>query len=378
MEREIGIKSVNKEYVLSELENIGFERSYIHHAVEKNTLKTFKVMNLRPQEASILKQSALALGFDAAVNRGVLDCSVKYSDALLSGSLVQFKKLCESLRLQPFKMKKVAALIEKSITSDLAQLSVRQTVFDWSKPYIMGILNVTPDSFSDGGKFFSIEDASAHFCELVKSGADIVDIGAESTRPGHCIVEPDEEIKRLIPVLKAIRELDTKTVISVDTRNVKTAQAALEEGADIINDVGFAGYNSEMIDFVNANNVPYIIMHNEKPSEPFIDDIYFSLLRQIEKINAPFIADIGIGFGKNAQQNYELISRIKEFKTLGVPLLVGHSRKSFLSKTFDLTPAELDEATLAVSAKLMIEGVNILRVHDVRAHRLMADVLEKV
>lgn len=378
MKNAIVIKFVNPKYAENELNNIGFDVSYRHHAVKKNSYQTIKVLNLSPQEASILKQSALALGFDAAVNRGVIDCSVDYSDALLTGSLIQFEKLASSISKQPFRLKCLSTQLSAIFSNNLAPLKLKNTTFDWSKPYLMGILNITPDSFSDGGDFFCVETALKHFQTLVDDGADIIDIGAESTRPGHQVLTPDEELSRLKPVLTELKKLNSGISISVDTRNVKTAETALELGADIINDVGFSGYNKEMIAFVNANDVPYIVMHNQNVQNNLVDDVYCSLSEILQKITAPVIADIGIGFGKTVEQNFELLNRAKEFKSLGVPLLVGHSRKSFLFKTFDFTRDELDEATTAISTQLISSGVNILRIHDVRRHKLALNVISKL
>ncbi len=378
MKNAIVIKFVNPKYAENELNNIGFDDSYRHHAAKKNSYKTIKMLNLSPQEASILKQSALALGFDAAVNRGVIDCSVDYSDALLTGSLVQFEKLARSISRQPFRLKWLSTQLAAIFSNNLTALKLKNTTFDWSKPYLMGILNITPDSFSDGGDFFSVETALKHFKTLVDDGADIIDIGAESTRPGHRVLTPDEELARLKPVLTELKKLNSGISISVDTRNVKTAEIALELGADIINDVGFSGYNKEMISFVNANNVPYIVMHNQNIQNNLVDDVYCSLSEILQKITAPVIADIGIGFGKTVEQNFELLNRAEEFKSLGVPLLVGHSRKSFLFKTFDFTRDELDEATTAISTQLISSGVNILRIHDVRRHKLALNVISKL
>ena len=378
MDNEIVVKFLNCDSVAKELENIGFDASYIHHAIDKNNSRTIKVLNLKPQEATILKQSALSLGFDAAVHRGVLDCSIEKSDAILTGSLVHFSKLCDAIEKQPFKMKMVARNIRSLLFDKLQPMKIGTKVFDWSRPYLMGILNVTPDSFSDGGVYLNLDDAIKHFGKLVEDGADIIDIGAESTRPGHQIIDSKEEIVRLKPILKAINELNSDVIVSVDTRNVETAKMALDMGANLINDVGFDGFNQNMIDFVNANNVPYVLMHNLRVREALIDNVYVDLKNQLEQITAPVIVDMGIGFGKTVEQNFELIKRVGEFNGLGAPILVGHSRKSFISKTFNCSTEELDNATVLLSAKMALSGVNILRVHDVKRHKLALDVISKL
>ena len=378
MSKDISVKFVNESFVEQELINIGFDVSYRHHAYKKNICRTIKIFNLRPQEASILKQSALALGFDAAVHRGVLDCSVESSDALLTGSIVQFEKLALSLKKQPFKMKQVAENILSLITNELSPLKIKNKIFDWKRPYIMGIVNVTPNSFSDGGCFVDVDNAINHIQKLIGDGADIIDIGAESTHPNNKQITTDEEIKRLKPILSELKNFNLSIPISIDTRNVKTAEFAIENGADIINDVGFSDFNEEMISFVNQNNIPYIYTHNRAYEDNLIDNIFNDFLIANDKITTSVIFDVGIGFGKSINQNYELLKRINEFKSLNKPLLVGHSRKSFLSKTFELSSVEdLDDATVLTSAQLVKEGVNILRVHNVKSHKFLIELHSK-
>lgn len=377
MSKDILVKFVNESFVEQELINIGFDSSYRHHAYKKNICKTIKILNLRPQEASILKQSALALGFDAAVHRGVLDCSVECSDALLSGSLVQFEKLAQSLEKQPFKMKQIAKSIMDIVRNKLEILEIKNKKFDWSQAYIMGIVNITPNSFSDGGKFLAVDNAINHIQKLIEDGADIIDIGAESTHPNSQKITSDEEIKRLKPVLTELKNTNISIPISLDTRNIKTAEYALNFGIDIINDVGFEDFNEEMIEFVNQNNIPYIYTHNKNYENNFIDNVFKDFVLANEKISAPVILDIGVGFGKNIEQNYELINRISEFKALNKPLLVGHSRKSFITKEFNIQGNELDEATALISAGLIKDGVNILRVHDVKRHKRLINLYSK-
>lgn len=378
MEREIFVKTLNPNYIETEIETIGFDHSYKHHAIKKNQFKTIKIFNLRPQEASILKQTALSLGFDAAVNRGVLDCSVQYSDAILTASITQFEKLTLALTKQPFKMKTVSELIKNLIFAQPTALQIKNINFDWSRTYLMGILNITPDSFSDGGMYNSQEKAVKHFISLYEDGADIIDIGAESTRPNHTQITPEEEIKRLKPILDEIQALNLEIPISIDTRNVKTAEFAINNGANLINDVGFDDFNYEMIEFVNQNKIPYILTHNKKIQTHSADEIFRDFTFIMNKITSPLILDIGIGFGKTPDENYELISRAKEFKSLNKPVMVGHSRKSFLSKTFGFTNKELDEATIAISSKLILDKIDILRVHDIKKHKQLLNVLSKL
>lgn len=378
METEIHVKYLTSDNMAEELREIGFDRAYIAQGAEKNISKTLKLFNLKPQEAAVLKQSALSLGFDCCVNRGVIDCSVEFSDCIITGSLSHFRKLAKKLIKQPFRLKQISCEIERILFTKQFPLIISDTVFDWSRPYIMGILNLTPDSFSDGGKFLKIDNAIKHFNELLDEGADIIDIGAESTKPAHTPITSDEEIKRLEPVLKEIRNINKSAIISVDTRNAKTAQKAVELGANIINDVSTGMRDKKMIEFVNANNIPYILTHSLDTGSNAVEETYFGLKKIIEKLTTDVIVDVGIGFGKTADGNFELINKISEFKSLGKPVLVGHSRKSFLSKSFDLAQDELDFATQIVTSYLVQNSVNIIRTHEVKKQKLLIDILAKI
>jgi dihydropteroate synthase len=252
-------------------------------------------------------------------------------------------------------------------------------------PKIVGILNVTPDSFSDGGQFIDPKKALAHAQQLIKEGADIIDIGAESTRPGATPLDAQEEWERLAPVIAGLEEIKTPYIrFSIDTRHAKTAEKALAAGVDMINDV--SGFNSaEMINAVAKSKCQLVVMHSlGVPADPkeVMDeslDVVTELLswageKMQSLVNAGIkperlIFDPGIGFGKNTLQSLAIIHRIGEFRELGVPLYVGHSRKSCLTAISENSALSRDEATIAISQHLVQQGVNFLRVHDVTAHR---------
>ena len=386
---DIFVKKANNN-VLKELTSIGFDSSYILEASLKYEGQLYKIFHLKPHEANILKQLCLSLGFDCAVNRDTIMCKCEYTDVIIFATNSQLKKLIKKLYIQPFRLKNLAQELNYELNLKLEPIEIRNRMFDWSRPYIMGILNVTPDSFSDGGNYNSVESALIHCDELVKNGADIIDIGGESTRPGAEPVTIEEEIKRVIPVIKEIRKKYFDIPISIDTRNYQTAKQALEFGADIINDVSGLDFDRDLFDFVVKNNVPVIIMHSDKVpavssdfvSVDIVEEIYLSLKNKIDLLTNSgldrknIIIDVGIGFGKALESNFELLKRLDEFQTLNCPMLLGISRKSFIRKTFDITCEDADLHTALYSA--MLSNVNIHRVHNVELTKKFLDIAQKL
>jgi len=258
---------------------------------------------------------------------------------------------------------------------------------------LVAILNITPDSFSDGGVFFKPDDALAAIARLITEGADVIDIGAESTRPGATPLSAEEEWARLEPVLSQIPRFAADTIaFSLDTRHADNARKALGYGVHWINDVsGFA--DASMVDAVKSSRCKLVVMHSlTVPADksvvlPESADVVEELLRfarvRLQKLEKSGISrdrmifDPGIGFGKTAKQSLDILRRIEEFNVLGVPLLVGHSRKSFLSEYHAGVSMSRDEATLEVSQLLMKQGVAYLRVHDVVAHTLLREEMEQ-
>ena len=249
-----------------------------------------------------------------------------------------------------------------------------------ARVHIMGILNVTPDSFSDGGRLHSEKDVLDQAETMVKEGADILDIGGESTRPHADAVAEDDEIQRVIPAITAIRKHFT-TPISIDTTKAEVARQALEAGADIINDTSAFQHDPEMIDVALKSDAPVIIMHMQgtprtmqvNPSyDDVIGEIRTYLAERIEWAERKglsrkkIIVDPGIGFGKTVGHNLTILKNLSEFSSLGCPVLVGHSRKAFIGTLLDIKdPSSRDDATSVLSALCVQSGVSILRVHDV-------------
>jgi len=249
------------------------------------------------------------------------------------------------------------------------------------KTYIMGVLNVTPDSFSDGGLYFSEKKAIEHALRLIEDGADILDIGGESTRPGSDPVSLEEEIRRTIPVIQAVSK-ETNIPISIDTYKSEVARHALDAGASIVNDISGLRFDPDMPKVVSEYKAPVIIMHIKgRPKDmqdnpqyealiPEIMDYLRISIRLANKFGIPddkIIIDPGIGFGKTFEHNLEIIKNFKEFTILGKPVAVGVSRKAFIGKILgDVPPSERLEGTAAAVAISIFNGANIIRVHDVK------------
>lgn len=247
-------------------------------------------------------------------------------------------------------------------------------MFDYNKKtYIMGILNITPDSFSDGGNFNSVENALNHAKKMINEGADIIDLGGESTRPGHTYVDADEELRRILPVIKKLKE-EINTPISVDTYKSKVAEESLKLGVEMINDIWGLQKDKDMANVIAKYDAYVCIMHNQDKTE-YEKDIIESIKEFLNKsINIALTAGIdqekividpGIGFGKTFEQNLEVLRRLSELKTLGYPILLGTSRKSVIGNVLDVEPKERVEGTIATTVLGIRDGVDIVRVHDV-------------
>lgn len=278
-------------------------------------------------------------------------------------------------------------MIYKKLKRDIQILKCRDRELELGKrTLIMGILNITPDSFSDGGEHNTLETAVEHAKKMLVEGADIIDIGGESTRPGHIQISDDEEIARVVPVIKKVVELGA--IVSIDTYKYRVAKAAFEAGAHILNDVWGLQYDSgEMAELVKRYGVPVIAMHNQEGKE-YKEDIICSMKRFFEKTyeiaekngisKESIILDPGIGFGKGIDENLEVLSRLQELRELG-RLLLGTSRKRFIGTILnDLPPQERVEGTVATTVLGIEKGVDIVRVHDVLANKRAAMVADRI
>lgn len=251
------------------------------------------------------------------------------------------------------------------------------------RTHVMGILNVTPDSFSDGGKYDRLDKAVERAIEMEQFGADIIDIGGESTRPSHKPIDADEEIRRVIPVIEAVKE-KVNIPISIDTYKSETARHAIEAGASMINDIWGAKKDPNIAQVAAYLNVPIILMHNRtnKTYNSLIDDMIIDLKESISiaKNNGVpeknIIIDPGIGFAKRPNDNYVVMQNLEMFSNLGYPLLLASSRKSFIEQVLDLPAEKRDNATGATTCLGIVKGANIVRVHDVHRTVELAKMMD--
>lgn len=252
-------------------------------------------------------------------------------------------------------------------------MKIGNKIFEPSeKTYVMGILNVTPDSFSDGGSYTSIDKAMEQTEKMIQQGADIIDVGGESTRPGHVQIGDEEEIKRVVPVIREIKK-KFDIPVSVDTYKSAVAKAALEAGADLLNDIWGFRYDEKMAELAAEYDVPVCLMHNRDnlDYDDFMEDVKKDLqisLDIAEKYGVKkenIMLDPGVGFGKTYEQNLMVMNHLEEIVDMGYPVLLGTSRKSVIGLTLDLPVDEREEGTLATSVLGAIKGCQFVRVHDV-------------
>ena len=367
------LRQVEYNNIQEELASIEFDSSYRNKIAEKFRHKNIKIYNLSLAQANILKQTALIFGADCAINRNVITGNIEKSDVILCGSYSQLLKITEKLKSQPFKL----AILAKEI-EDFLKPSLRKTK-------IVGILNVTPDSFSDGGLYNEPQTAIKKLVELFEDGADMVDIGAESTRPNSVAVNSEEQIKRLKPVLEFIqKEFNGKLPISVDTRSSDVADFALNLGVNIINDVSGAEYDSKILNVVSKYNAGIILQHSKGTpnSEPvytnLIDEIFSGLKNKVDYAKEAginnIIIDPGIGFGKSRLDNLKILDSIDDFYGLNCPVMIGISRKRILGVPTSEISLK-DALTLAYSYPLIEKKVDFLRVHNVKMHKTFINSL---
>ncbi|MDI3534372.1 MAG: dihydropteroate synthase [Thermosediminibacterales bacterium] len=368
----------NLKEIKEEIRKIKPDASSISIMAPKGVFRLIKITDVSTKAANIIKQEMLSKGGEAAVSRSVLDFSSEKTDILLMGNLKQYERLLYKLKIQPFGLKEIADEIEKLLNNlegektQVLKLG-KHTLPLGEKTYIMGILNITPDSFSDGGKYNNREKAIQRAVEMVKQGADIIDVGAESSRPGSTPISLEEELNRLVPVLEPlIKTVDVP--ISVDTYKSETAERALQMGAHIINDIWGLKADPKMGQVISKYNGAVILMHNKDDFyyKDLMGDIISSLKESIEKAeraginHGNIIIDPGIGFGKTTEQNLEVMRNLRQLKGLGKPILLGTSRKSMIGNTLDLPVDERLEGTAATVALGISQGIDIVRVHDVR------------
>ena len=360
-----------------ELEKIGFDKSYIHRAVDKFRYRNIKIYGLVPAQANILKQTALSVGADCATHRETITAKTEKTDCILGGSKSQLYKIVEKLKSQPFGLKILGEKIGEFLKPQLSE-----------RTKIVGILNITQNSFSDGGMYNKTEKACEHLMKLINDGADIIDIGAESTKPFSSAVSAEEQLNRLLPVLNFAGEKNINVPISIDTRSSLVAEECIKAGAKIINDVSGLEYDEKMAKTVAKYGVKIIIQHTKGTPENMqvsphydsvMDEIYLDLKKRIDfavsrGVNAEnIIIDPGIGFGKTREDNFEILRRIEELYGLECPVMLGVSRKSLLNMP-DKDNLTKDIFTVALNTLAIERKVDYIRVHNVKLHRMLLDL----
>lgn len=379
-----------------ELKKIGVDSYGIRLMAPKALSFAVKLEKVRPQAANILKQEALSLGAEAAISRGVIDLKRKRSDVLLLGTEKQYRLLVEKLRRQPFGLAETAEELKNLLTNFKCQRweieCAKYTLRLGGRALIMGILNVTPDSFADGGRYDTLDSALLQAERMAEEGADIIDIGGESTRPGARPVPLKEEMGRTIPVIKElVKRIDLP--ISIDTYKSQVAREALDSGASLVNDISALRVDEGMAGVVSRYKAPLVLMHMQgeprnMQKNPHYKDVVGEIISFLRERVAfakekgideeRIIVDPGIGFGKTTEHNLKIFNRLSEFRSLGRPILVGPSRKSVIGNVLNLPVEERLEGTAATVAASILNGADIIRVHDVKEMKRVVDMTDAI
>jgi dihydropteroate synthase len=372
----------NANEAIQQIKKVGVDPTGLKLMEGKTLHFNLKVEGIEPRTANLLKQEMLSLGGDAAVDGRGLDCSTKQTDALLMGTQKHFEKLILKLDQYP-DLNPLSQSVKETLKNiSKTQYSIhcrKRTLTLGKRTLLMGVLNVTPDSFSDGGLFFDKDKAISHGLRIVEEGADIIDIGGESTRPGSKPIELEEELRRVMPVIESIaKEVDVP--ISIDTYKSTVAQRATEAGAEIVNDISGLHFDSDLAKVAAKGNIPLILMHIRGTPETMqknvhYDSIFSEILQylkdSIQRAESAgldprqIIIDPGIGFGKTMEDNLLIIKNLHEFRILGKPILLGTSRKSFIGKILNTEVEDRLEGTLSSIAIGVLNGAHIIRSHDV-------------
>jgi len=385
----------NASEAIHQMKRVGIDPTGIKLMEGKSLHLNLMVEGIDPRAANLLKQEMLSLGGDVAVDGRGLDCSTRQIDALLMGTQKHFEKLILKLERYPG-LQSLGQSIKETIRNiSKIQYTLRcrkRTLTLGKRTLLMGVLNVTPDSFSDGGLFFDKEKAIAHGIRMVEEGADIIDIGGESTRPGSKPLELDEELRRVIPVIESLSK-KVGVPISIDTYKSAVAQRAIEAGAEIINDISALNFDQSLAQVAAKENTPLVLMHIRGTPETMQKNVYYeSLLSEIlhslkDSIRMAesagvdprqIVVDPGIGFGKTVEDNLFIIKNLYEFRILGKPILLGTSRKSFIGKILNAEAGDRLEGTLSSIAIGVLNGAHVIRSHDVLQTRKAIAVADAI
>ncbi len=374
--------NVNDEEYESLMKKIGV--SEVGTAIMRGrfSVKTFMVSDISTPAANVVKQEVLSLGGEAAVPAHAVNCSQPKSSFVFTLRSDRIPDFVSRMKAQCWKLPQVADFVEKFCKARAPWFSFSYPGIDTARPNIMGILNVTPDSFSDGGSWTTLEAALRHAETMLEEGADIIDVGGESTRPGSVAVDAETEKQRVIPVIKEIKKCFPKAVISVDTVKSSVADAAVNAGAEIINDVSGLTFDPEMASVCAAAQKPVVIGHikglpKDMQLSPYYDDLFKEMLDFFDSSREMLLAkgfdeklimlDPGIGFGKTLEHNLAIIRHLEVFHAFLEPVMVGVSRKSMIGAvTGRKNPLERLAGTVALNTIALEKGAAVIRVHDVK------------
>ena len=388
------IIKLNEHNLVHEIAALGVHPASVGIFASKSRIIPLKITAVRTPAANILKQEMLAAGGDCAVPANCILNNTERMDVVLLGTVKHYRILARKLAQMPF-----FGLVQ--VREDLQKfLAAQQPVtlladgrkLTYEKMRIMGILNVTPDSFYSGSRVGA--DVVARAEQMLADGADILDIGGESTRPGSDAVSVEEEISRVVPAVEAVKKALPQSIISVDTYHAQTARAAINAGADIINDITALTGDEAMAQVAADAKVPVVLMHMRGTPKTMqqnceYDDVVTEVAAYLKQraqalsgcgIGADkIILDPGIGFAKNTQQNLELLQGLDALTTFGYPVLLAASRKTVIGQTLgNLPPQERLEGTIALSCAAVYAGANMVRVHDVKENIRAVRMLEAV
>jgi dihydropteroate synthase len=390
----------SEEEALCALKGVETDPDTIRETLPKMTHVNIIIEDIERKAANVIKQEMRSIGGDAAIASDAIGCRVADTDVILMGTLKQIRDFSERTTVQPLSLcgisERISKVLDNLLLDSVPLRTSRREVVLGERSLIMGILNVTPDSFSDGNRFTSSTLAIEEGIRMAGEGADMIDIGGESTRPGSDPVPQEEELRRVIPVIQGLAAR-TDIPLSVDTMKAAVAREALAEGAEIVNDVSSMNFDNRMAKVVADTGAAVILMHMRGiPKTMQTGDLtYRSLYGEIiaflrDRINdarvngiepVRIMVDPGLGFGKTASDNLRLIHYLGELKVLGRPIVTGASRKSFIGQVTGGKPHERLEGTAAAVTAAILNGSRIIRVHDVAAMKkvtCMADALRIV
>jgi dihydropteroate synthase len=375
------------------LSEIDISANDIMQITDRFLYYTIKLEGVDTRAANLMKGYMETLGGGIAMRKEAHEFTVRDTDVIISGSRHTLRLLAARLKGEPYGLDAVGAEITACTSPGNRIMSWAGRTLDFThKTYVMGILNCTPDSFYPYSRNATVKEALKSAREMIEAGVDIIDVGGESTRPGSEPVEEEEEIRRVIPVIQALRG-ESDIIISVDTRKKEVAERALDAGADIINDISGLRHGDELARLVARRGVPIVLMHmrgmpKTMQKNPGYKNTISEILRELQPSIAAaigagiapemIIIDPGIGFGKRIQDNLRIIKELSSLRSLSFPILVGLSRKGFIGEILDRPVEKRLIGTVTANTLAILNGANIIRVHDVADAVQMVKIIDSV